>query len=47
MNTAGETTVMLQNQIITLKNKNGHNPVTYEYAGGCFKLNGRVFPWER
>lgn len=30
---------MLQNQIITLKNKNGHNPITCEYSGGCFKLN--------
>ncbi|HAT1825505.1 DUF927 domain-containing protein [Legionella pneumophila serogroup 1] len=30
---------MLQNQIITLKNKNGHSPITCEYAGGCFKLN--------
>ncbi|WP_157061462.1 DUF927 domain-containing protein, partial [Legionella cincinnatiensis] len=30
---------MLQNQLITLKNKKGHNPITYEYAGGCFKLN--------
>lgn len=38
MNVAGGT-VMLQNQIITLKNKTGHNPITCEYAGGCFKLN--------
>ncbi len=38
MNVVGET-VMLQNQIITLKNKNGHSPITCEYAGGCFKLN--------
>lgn len=30
---------MLQNQIITLKNKNSHSPITCEYAGGCFKLN--------
>ncbi|WP_061832825.1 DUF927 domain-containing protein [Legionella pneumophila] len=30
---------MLQNQIITLKNKNGHIPITCEYAGGHFKLN--------
>ncbi|HCE5647777.1 TPA: DUF927 domain-containing protein, partial [Legionella pneumophila] len=30
---------MLQNQIITLKNKNGRNPITCEYSGGCFKLN--------
>ncbi|HAT1922090.1 TPA: DUF927 domain-containing protein [Legionella pneumophila] len=30
---------MLQNQIITLKNKNGHSPRICEYAGGCFKLN--------
>ncbi|HHW4725322.1 TPA: DUF927 domain-containing protein [Legionella pneumophila] len=30
---------MLQNQIITLKNKNGHSPIICEYAGGCFKLN--------
>ncbi len=38
LDVVGET-VMLQNQIITLKNKNGHSPILCEYAGGHFKLN--------